>query len=304
MRRATRKRGVLAAFAIAVSLSCQTVRDPLPPQAALNVEITDSAVATQISNLPAPQVAAWRIDELSASGITGVDGTYSFLFSGACFYQQSAALAIPFTSACQTSGLTLAPRSDLLTASFRFRISRLELRAAARPDLSPTADPDGDGIPNSVDNCPIIFNPDQANINVNGEILKNGDACSDLDGSGKPTIPDQDQDGVSDFLDNCLWYPSPAAPGTAIPPDSDHDGIGDACERVAPVVLPSGGLKLECDNVTFKAQSSTITLFRLDFGRPGVLTCDSGFTGCTLTAGALKLSLAGSLATFDCHEVD
>jgi hypothetical protein len=301
MRRAARKLGVLAAIAIAAS--CQTVKDPLPPQAALNVDITDSAVATQVSPLPAPQIASWKVDELSASGITGFEGTFSFLYSGACFYQLNAAAPVSFAAACRTSGLTLAPNSGVLTAAIRISISRLELRAAARPDLSPTADPDGDGVPNSTDNCPIVFNPDQANFNVNGEILKNGDACSDVDNSGHPTIPDQDLDGVSDFLDNCLWYPSPAATLGSRPPDTDNDGIGDACERVAPVVLPNGRLTLECDNVTFNAQSSKVAFFRLDFGQPGVLTCDAGFTGCTLDPSALKLSLAGTSATFDCFQV-
>lgn len=299
MRHARLRLGVLAV--IALSASCQTVEDPLPPQASLNVDITDSAVASQVSVFPAPQIASWKIDEVSASGIPGFDGTYSFLYSGPCFYQLNAAAPIAFGAACRTSGLTLKPQFQTLTATFLFRISRLELRTAARPDLSSAADPDGDGIPNVDDNCPIVYNPDQANFNFDGEVLKNGDACSDLDVLGHPSVPDQDKDGVSDFLDNCLWYPSPAAAGSTSPPDSNRDGIGDACERYAPVVLPPNGLTLECPNVTFTAQASRIALFRLDFGGPGVLTCDAGFSGCTLNPSALKLTLVGSATSFPCN---
>lgn len=302
MRRTLLRLGVLAA--IVVSASCKTVEDPLPPQSSLNVEIGDSALASQVSVLPAPQVVSFKVDELSASNITGVNDTFSFLYSGPCFYQLNAALPIAFSAACRTSGLTLLPRPEPLTATFRIRISRLELRAAARPDLAATSDPDGDGVPNLTDNCPIVFNPNQKNGNEASEILRNGDACSDDDSSGHPTIPDQDMDGVSDFFDNCLWYPSPAAAGETTPPDANRDGIGDACERVAPVVLPQGGLTLECANVSFNAQASRIAFFRLDFGQPGVLTCDAGFTGCTLNAAALRLSLAGTAASFACTEVD
>jgi len=302
MRRALLRLGVLAA--IAISASCKTVEDPLPPQASLNIDVTDSTFATQVSALPAPQVVSWKVDELSASNLTGFDGTYSFLFSGPCFYQQNALAPITFGASCRTSGLTLHPSAAPLTATFRIKISRLELRAAARPDLAAASDPDGDGVPNATDNCPIIFNPDQANFNANAEVLNNGDACSDANSAGDLTIPDQDKDGVSDFFDNCLWYPSPALAGEVTPPDSNRDGVGDACERFAPVVLPEGGLTLECPNVTFTAQPSRIAFFRLDFGQPGALSCDAGFTGCTLHPDALRLSLIGSAATFACVQVD
>jgi hypothetical protein len=294
----------LAFAAIAISASCKTVEDPLPPQASLNIDVTDSTIAGQVSVLPAPQIVSWKVDELSASNITGFDGTYSFLYSGPCFYQQNVLAPITFVASCRTSGLTLMPSAAPLTATFRIKISRLELRAAARPDLAAASDPDGDGVPNVSDNCPIIFNPDQANFNANAEILVNGDACSDADSSGSLTIPDQDKDGVSDFFDNCLWYPSPALAGEVTPPDGNRDGIGDACERFAPVVLPDGGLTLECANATFTAQPSRIAFFRLDFGQPGALTCDAGFTGCTLHPDSLKLSLAGSSETFACTQVD
>lgn len=59
------------------------------------------------------------------------------------------------------------------------------------------ADSDGDGVVNSLDNCPNTANPDQA---------------------------DADSDGLGDVCDNC---PATANPTQA---DWDGDGIGDACD--------------------------------------------------------------------------
>ena len=298
-----RAAGTFAVLATIVgSVACQTVGDPLPPQAALNFDISDSALSSQRAPLPAPQVVTWGVEELTASDITGFDGTYSFLFSGPCSYQLNAASPVSFVQSCRTSGLTLIPGTVVHGASFRLKISRLEVRAAARPDLTAAADPDGDGIANVADNCPIVPNPDQKNVNGNAENFNVGDACSIADSTGQPTIPDQDLDGVNDAIDNCLWYPNPLTSGQTTPTDSNRDGIGDACERIAPVVLPGGSLTIQCDGVGFTTLPSTISFFRLDFGLPGVLTCDSGFTGCTIDPSALRLSQAGSTTTYACHE--
>jgi hypothetical protein len=42
--------------------------------------------------------------------------------------------------------------------------------------LASSPDTDGDGVPNLLDNCPFVFNPDQADRNHNGI----GDACDDI----------------------------------------------------------------------------------------------------------------------------
>lgn len=75
---------------------------------------------------------------------------------------------------------------------------------------SVVGDSDGDGIVDEDDNCPFIFNPDQAN-NDNDEW---GDVCDD----------DDDNDDVPDLTDNCLTIFNPDQA------DTDRDGIGDACE--------------------------------------------------------------------------
>lgn len=84
-------------------------------------------------------------------------------------------------------------------------------------------DPDGDGYCNfdaptdgpsdcaEQDNCPLVYNPDQDNIDGDDR----GDACDD----------DDDNDGVADAEDNC-----PAVPN-GDQPDADNDGLGDACDN-------------------------------------------------------------------------
>lgn len=286
---------------LVVTFACETVRDPFPPQGSLNLEITDTNVASQRAPLPDPQVVIWTIGEMSVHNLTAYDGTYAFLASPPCTYQLNTLVPIPVSSACRTSGLSLQPGTPS-TAVMRISISSLQLRAAARPDIATGADPDGDGIPNASDNCPIVFNPGQENVNETQETIKVGDACSDLDSTQSPTIPDQDLDGIRDAVDNCLWYPNPLGPDETVPTDSNRDGIGDACERIAPVVFPGGRLTLECP-VTFVPLASKVAIFRLDFGRAGVLTCDAGFTGCVVNPAAIKLERFGTGELFDCVQV-
>ncbi|HEX4824834.1 MAG TPA: thrombospondin type 3 repeat-containing protein [Candidatus Polarisedimenticolaceae bacterium] len=293
-------RALVLVLALTSALACQTVADPFPPQSAVTVTITDTAVASQRFPLPQPQIAIWAVDEVSVHDLTNFNGAFDFLRASPCTYQLNALAPIALASACRMSGLSLLP-VPTTTGKIRISISSLELRAAARPDLSPGGDPDGDGVPTQSDNCPIIFNPDQKNTNAATEIGVVGDACSDLDTATPPapTIPDEDMDGVRDAVDNCLWYPNPLVGDATTQPDQNRDGIGDACERIAPVILPGGRLTVEC-TVTFKLKPSAVSIFRLDFGRPGVLTCDAAFTGCSINTTALKLELVGSTSTFDC----
>jgi len=69
------------------------------------------------------------------------------------------------------------------------------------------ADADGDGIEDSLDNCPEYYNPDQI---------------------------DSDRDGVGDSCDNCpnYWNPRlPSDPPYNVQPDADGDGIGNVCDE-------------------------------------------------------------------------
>ncbi len=73
-----------------------------------------------------------------------------------------------------------------------------------------SSDTDGDGIPDTSDNCPYTFNSNQ--LNTDGDSV--GNVCDD----------DDDNDTVLDSVDNC---PLIANTDQA---DTDGDGLGDACE--------------------------------------------------------------------------
>jgi len=69
---------------------------------------------------------------------------------------------------------------------------------------------DGDGVPDVLDNCPYVYNPDQEDF--------------DSDGVGNACDPDIDGDGILNYLDNCPYVPNPNQE------DSNQNGVGDACE--------------------------------------------------------------------------
>lgn len=133
------------------------------------------------------------------------------------------------------------------------------------PDCAPfptCIDADGDGVPDLFDNCPLVPNPDQADVDPADGI---GDGCqresicnngTDEDGDGlidceDPDcadaqiclpLPDSDGDGVPNIDDNC---PFDVNPDQA---DNDGDGAGNACDG-----SPDGPIVIQDENSNVEA---------------------------------------------------
>ena len=104
-------------------------------------------------------------------------------------------------------------------------------------------DLDDDGIPDTIDNCSLVNNPDQ--IDTDGDGI--GDACDNCLHKFNPDQIDTDGDGIGDVCDNCTdsdhdGYGDPGYANNTCPPDNcpyvynpdqsdwDRDGIGNVCE--------------------------------------------------------------------------
>ena len=100
---------------------------------------------------------------------------------------------------------------------------------------SQAQDTDEDGVPDALDNCADVPNPDQGDFNGNGT----GDACEDSDSDGvidfleiilgtDPSLQDTDGDGLTDGVEIDLFDTDP------LNDDSDGDGISDSIELLFP----------------------------------------------------------------------
>jgi hypothetical protein len=108
-------------------------------------------------------------------------------------------------------------------------------------NIQPEPDSDNDGLVNSLDNCPVKYNPDQSDVDDDGV----GDVCdncvtepnslqgdADEDGTGDACDSDADDDGIPNESDNCWLVVN------LLQEDGDIDGVGDSCDNCLEVQNP------------------------------------------------------------------
>ncbi len=138
-----------------------------------------------------------------------------------------------------------------------------DLRLTTDPDsiiCDTSYDADCDGIPDLIDNCPNVYNPDQRDDDGDGlgnlcdEDTFGCNTALDSDCDGLPNTDDNcpftsntdqldfDGDGVGDDCDNCLFTPNTAQT------DFDGDGIGDVCDNCS-LVANSDQVDLDIDGI-------------------------------------------------------
>lgn len=87
-------------------------------------------------------------------------------------------------------------------------------------DICESADSDGDGVPDGIDNCSAVANANQSDYDDDGV----GDACDNCIRIDNSAQFDNDGDGAGNACDNCLFTDNPDQI------DSDGDLAGDACD--------------------------------------------------------------------------
>lgn len=96
------------------------------------------------------------------------------------------------------------------------------------PVVVDTTDTDGDGVGDTLDNCPLLANPEQLDSDGDGI----GDSCDNCAQTPNPDQSDGDGDGFGDACDNCASTPNPDQG------DADGDGLGDSCDNCRTVANP------------------------------------------------------------------
>jgi Bacterial TSP3 repeat/Thrombospondin type 3 repeat len=182
----------------------------------------------------------------------------------------------------------------------------------------PTADTDGDGIPDASDNCPAIPNPGQADSDGDGI----GDACDsandgnlDTDGDGltnaqevalgtSPTNPDTDGDGVNDGQDAFPLDPTRSS-ADITPPDVSYaltGTLGNNGWYIGPVTITwtvtdneSAATSTGCETVTTAADGTGYQFTCSATSLGGTTSVTSGAFMIDQTAPTVSGSLSGTL---------
>lgn len=136
--------------------------------------------------------------------------------------------------------------------SLGFDINGLPTGPASDATTLGNTDTDGDGVVDSVDNCPLTPNPLQDDNDDDGR----GDACDNCPLTPNPGQSDVDGDDVGDACDNCVLD------ANSDQSDVDGDTFGDACDNCPADLntdqsdVDADGIGDICDNCEFDANAN------------------------------------------------
>ena len=246
------------------------------------------------------QVAEWEVD----SATLEIDGNPVDLLRGEPCSVDDTAIVAPVTDGPCENGVVVDDAEGIEAAVLTLGVFDVRVRRAEPvPIGSFGSDFDGDGVPDdgngngsvfddpcepgetsSCDyNCPLVFNPGQADANGYGI----GAACTTR-GSKR----DSDADGVADDEDNCVWIPNPGQENTV---GVTNDGIGDACpEQVAQVeVAGRDSFTVTLEPNRSDRDRGLVVFATVDFNSSSALDCDwSDWPSCTLDPNQLLLCIS------------
>lgn len=297
---------LLAAMVVLPLVGCTNeVRDnSIVPTGSVILRLTDPVQTAATLVDPGIQAAYFNVD---AAELTLEDQNLDLTFDSFCFMYDTLPTLPDGVGTCAGGtiiGVSEEPLETFLTVRFRMRVRRAEPLILERWD-----DADMDGVPNATDSCPLIPNPGQEDIDLDGI----GDRCQTFLAPGQPGLLDSDffeppevpvlcdpdneptgWDDVPDQFDNCPWVPNCAQRDSDIP----RDGIGDACPAQEAIVLQDGSedIEIATEVPPFQQPFGIATILLVDVNSNRALDCDWNAGVCDLITEEVRVCTANSTA--------
>lgn len=263
------------------------------------------------------QVAQWVVQ--SATLDLG-DRVVDLLAGESCEFVDTPLGRVSLASGACGSGVVLETNPDDMPQTVTLTLAfTMELRRAEPLLVVPGDDSDGDGVPNDGngsgssfdapctggaivncdDNCPLVANPDQADLAMDGI----GNACVLKDVFG--ALADNDDDGIADAVDNCVGIPNSDQANTEGIPSAlgdPGDWIGNACtEEVAQVHLKGDlVIRLEPEILKLIQPRDAVTFLTVDLNDQRAISCNWDFGVCTLDPAQVRVCVSNFTPILGC----